>query len=201
MEVRGIDDLRKQISKETCERKITILSCSLFNMLAAVTIGVFYALWSSNASKIQDKYIEISEERGEHADYVLYDVLWAYGPFTDKELAASYKNDLLSDTESEESLLQTGVRWTIIYKFGSYMLFMLALNSFVHAIGTYSLKARSISICCTCPLGCLNIAAIVTIAVFRFNTMGKLASLSLVKSSYDDLYPLTTISSSSFPSD
>ena len=38
---------------------------------------------------------------------------------------------------------------------------------------------------CVGCLACVNLAAIITTAVFRFNTAGKLAALSLTSSKYD----------------
>mmetsp|Transcript_8074 Transcript_8074/g.9289 ORF Transcript_8074/g.9289 Transcript_8074/m.9289 type:complete len:131 (-) Transcript_8074:71-463(-) len=50
--------------------------------------------------------------------------------------------------------------------------------------GAWNLHARMIGLCCACLLGCVNFAALITTAVFRFNSMGQLASLSLAPTYY-----------------
>ena len=52
MEVKGLDDLKKQIENETSERKLTILSCSVLNMLMTLVVGIFFAVWARNTTKI-----------------------------------------------------------------------------------------------------------------------------------------------------
>ena len=66
----------------------------------------------------------------------------------------------------------------IIYKLCGSTFVLMGLAYLITAIGAYSARLRVTGICCLCCLGCLNLAAIITTAVFRFNSMGKLAALS-----------------------
>ena len=69
---------------------------------------------------------------------------------------------------------------------------MIACNAIVQLVGTWNYHARAISTCCASVLSCLNIAAIITTAVFRFNTVGKWAALSKTPSKYDKPFDLSS---------
>ena len=64
-------------------------------------------------------------------------------------------------------------------------MFLVALNAIVNFGGVWSYEARGSGLCCSMCLSCLNIGAIITIGIFRFNTLGKLAALSEGPSKYD----------------
>ena len=78
-----------------------------------------------------------------------------------------------------------GCRWSTIYILCGLTMLLIAVNAVVQLVGTVNYYARAISSCCASCLTCLNIAAIITTAVFRFNTIGKWAALSLTPSKYD----------------
>ena len=63
-------------------------------------------------------------------------------------------------------------------------MFLAAIN-LILVFGAYYMLPRFIGLLCSCCFGCINFAALITTAVFRFNTMGKLAALSLTRSQYD----------------
>ena len=46
------------------------------------------------------------------------------------------------------------------------------------AAGAYNIHCRATALCCSCLLGCLSFATLITVAVFRFNTIGSLTALS-----------------------
>ena len=54
---------------------------------------------------------------------------------------------------------------------------LLAINSCCMLAGTWVLQARLMAGVCGCCCCCLNLAAIITIGVFRFNAWGKLSAL------------------------
>ena len=111
--------------------------------------------------------------------------MFTAGPFAEdnKEQATEYITDII-DKWSEDKIVK-GSRFSIIFAFCGITFIMLAAANLCLTIGTYSLHARMTGICCGCCLGCLNFAALITTAVFRFNTMGKLAAISLTPSQYD----------------
>ena len=61
---------------------------------------------------------------------------------------------------------------------------MIAASYLCLLIGAWSLWARMTGLCCGCLFGCVNLGALITTAVFRFNTWGKLAALSLCPTAY-----------------
>ena len=79
-----------------------------------------------------------------------------------------------------------GCRWSIIYIFSGFTMIIIAANACLQIVGAFVYQARAISSCFVSVLTCLNIAAIVTTGVFRFNTIGRFAALSLTPSKYDD---------------
>ena len=81
--------------------------------------------------------------------------------------------------------MYNGCRWSTIYIFCGITMLLIACNAVLQLLGTWNYHARAVSSCCASLLTCLNIAAIVTTAVFRFNTVGKWAALSLTASKYD----------------
>mmetsp|Transcript_21516 Transcript_21516/g.25225 ORF Transcript_21516/g.25225 Transcript_21516/m.25225 type:complete len:125 (+) Transcript_21516:398-772(+) len=62
---------------------------------------------------------------------------------------------------------------------------MLGVTNLCLSVGAYNLHARMTGLCCACCLGCINFAALITTAVFRFNSMGKLAALSTTETTYE----------------
>lgn len=61
---------------------------------------------------------------------------------------------------------------------------LIAMNMIFAMVGTKLYQFRVLSSCIGSLLCCLSTAAIITTAVFRFNTWGSLAALSLTPSKY-----------------
>ena len=70
-------------------------------------------------------------------------------------------------------------RWTVIFKFLAAVMLLLFLNGIILSIGTYKWNLRAMGMCCNCLLGCVLNAAIIVTGIYRFNTVGTLASMSL----------------------
>ena len=143
---------------------------------------------ANNINSAMTKALE-KEELGFTSDK-WYDLMWFVSAsndnWTDKSLAYEYMNDL--DGIDEDTAMK-GCRWTVLFALNAYSLIIIAVNSAIMAIGAYNFKARALGMSCGICLICLNLACIITTAVFRFNTMGKLASLSLTPSEYDASSP------------
>ena len=63
---------------------------------------------------------------------------------------------------------------------------LLAINSCCMLAGTWIVQARLMAGICNCCCCCLNLAAIITIGVFRFNAWGKLSALCDGPSKYKE---------------
>ncbi len=79
-----------------------------------------------------------------------------------------------------------GCRWSIIYTFAGITTLLIAINGIVMTFGAWNIFARTVSGCCCCLLSCVNLAAMIVTCIFRFNTMGKLAAISLGPTKYND---------------
>mmetsp|Transcript_26546 Transcript_26546/g.35508 ORF Transcript_26546/g.35508 Transcript_26546/m.35508 type:complete len:97 (+) Transcript_26546:312-602(+) len=81
--------------------------------------------------------------------------------------------------------LSKGSRFPVVYKLCFVTFYLLLLANLFMLVGVKSRHMRAIGLCFMSLFGCLNLAAIVTTAVFRFNKMGQLAALSLAPVKYD----------------
>ena len=82
-----------------------------------------------------------------------------------------------------------GSRFTVVYKFCGITFVCYALSFACIVVGAWSLQLRVLGLCGACFMGCVSCAALITTAVFRFNTMGKLASLSTCPTKFDASAP------------
>ena len=89
--------------------------------------------------------------------------------------------------EDENSCWDDGNRWSIVYTLGAITMLLLAVNSVILILGAWSFHMRSLSACCASLCTCLNLGAIVTIGVFRFNTFGKFSALCTGPAKYDGI--------------
>ncbi len=62
---------------------------------------------------------------------------------------------------------------------------LITINGIFMVWGAWNYRARVISGCLCSILGCVDLAAIIVMFVFRFNTVGRLAALSEAASYYD----------------
>lgn len=87
---------------------------------------------------------------------------------------------------SDGGAYTTGSRYMAIYEFCGFTFIGLASSYLCLAAGAINLKWRIVGLGSLCLFSCLNFVAIITTAVFRFNSMGKLAALSTCPTKYDD---------------
>ena len=110
-----------------------------------------------------------------------------YGSNSDR--ASDYIQDITRDCGSDEEgdpCWYTGNNFSAMYTFSAYTMMILAFNSWGMFFGTWSAISRSAAGICVPCCGCLNLACIITTAVFRFNTWGKLSALCDGPSKYKD---------------
>ena len=78
-----------------------------------------------------------------------------------------------------------GCNWSKIYLLNGVTLILIALTNILAIFGVWSFVARAFAGCFSCFLFCPLMCAIITTAVLRFNTWGKLAALNLNPAYYD----------------
>lgn len=95
-----------------------------------------------------------------------------------------------------------GCRWSKLYLLNGITCILIAINCIFAIIGAFVFKCRAVSSCFGSLLCCLTTAAIVTTGVFRFNTYGKLAALSLTPTKYNgEAFVLGKPAEVSYPAD
>ena len=108
--------------------------------------------------------------------------------WTDYDQAKEYLTQLTEDgctLEDDSSCFYAGCRWSVIYNLNGVTMLLIAANTILLTVGVWSFHARALGACCSSALCCLNVACIITTAVFRFNTWGSLAALSTMNVKYD----------------
>lgn len=101
--------------------------------------------------------------------------------------ATSLVEDLKSEcgTDATSSCWTNGNRWTVVYALCGTTMLLLAANSGLMILGAWSLHARGLAACCGSLCCCLNLAAIITTGIFRYNTWGQLSALCLGPTKFD----------------
>ena len=102
----------------------------------------------------------------------------------------SYYADLESECgafsiDTEESCWTNGNRWSVVYALCGLTMLLLAVNSALMILGAWSFHARGLAACCGSLCSCLNLAAIITTGVFRYNTWGSFSALCTGPTKYD----------------
>ena len=184
----SVEAMQASIDHETQCKKCCIAFGSMVHLAFAGAIGIIFALWWSNANQwnaIKNEYCE-----RDSCDAMIYNM----GPliywYSDKfkatnyygdniKTADSYVNDLIDQCglDHQSSCWYEGNRWSIVYALCCSTMLLLAVNSGLMVIGAWSLHARGLAACCGSVCCCLNVAAIVTTGVFRYNTWGLLSAL------------------------
>uniref|UniRef100_A0A7S3I508 Uncharacterized protein n=1 Tax=Favella ehrenbergii TaxID=182087 RepID=A0A7S3I508_9SPIT len=133
-------------------------------------------------------------------DDKFYDTFWfAYDEWSDETEANDLKKDLI-DWDMDK--LKKGSRFSItehiffsvIYAFCGITFLLVATSYLCLAVGAYVMYTRMAGLCCSCCLGCINFAALITAAVFRFNSAGKFAALSKAPSKWEGTDSVALIS-------
>ena len=113
-------------------------------------------------------------------EYETTDDLWS-----DPDEAANLIAEIEEDG-CDRDCIKNGCRWSVVYSLCGVTLILIAVNSALNFIGTWMYAFRALSNCCGLLLCLVNFSAIIVTAVFRFNTLGKLAALSNNPTKYDD---------------
>lgn len=182
-----MDNLRLAVEKETGKRKQIIAGSSICNFIFATTVGSVAIAWFANQNKIQDafedlctgsnlsNFVDCSDEA--------YDYLFVMGPYTNEEKAAEYALELADNCGATCEKIH--IRWSQAYVLSGIVMLLSAFNALIQVLGTWNHTARAASACCSSLLSCTNLATIVLVAIYRWNTVGKLAALSETPTKYD----------------
>lgn len=124
--------------------------------------------------------------------------------WTDSKEAEELTNEILDDCDEYSkkqkdegkfyecfSNNDKGNNWSMVFCFCSMTMMLTAINSVITFFGAHSFYLRSISSCCGFILCWVTTACIITVAVFRFNTLGSLAALSKMGTMFtggDDMF-------------
>ena len=102
------------------------------------------------------------------------------GPFDYSDYSETEVNDMLSDFEDwGKDKREKGSRFTVVFAFCGVILLTMAFWELCLCAGSVVYAARACGLFCICCFNCVLLAAIITTGVFRFNTAGKLAAISL----------------------
>ena len=173
---------------ESSSRKIMYAIHACIWFLFCGVCGGLYLAWWSNSKELDSAICGVPIKKPEKTflchrwDDKYYDNMYMLGPYSNAQLADDYINDL---ENWDQDIVNKGSRFSIVYSLCGFTLALLALSNFCLMCGAWNLYARMCGLCCAFCLGCVNFAALITTGVFRYNTMGKLAALSLVPTKYD----------------
>ena len=97
---------------------------------------------------------------------------------------AKYLQDLIK-TDCDADCMKEGTRWSLIFLFNGLTMALLSFTYLLIAIGSRYFTTRIIGACLNCFLSCVHFATIVTTAIYRFNTKGKLAAICIAPSYFE----------------
>ena len=183
MQVSGMsaETIQASMKHESQCKKLCIAISSAIHLVFAGVVGIIWALWWRNVNELQNAAETVNPDIA----YNVYDAapftLWKLTPvnkqatgWTDYSSASEYGAAIEEECgsyilNSTDSCYLDGNNWSVIYAFCAVTMLLLAVNSGLMIIGAWSFHARGLASCCGSLCCCLNLAAIVTTGVFRFN--------------------------------
>ena len=204
MQVSGqMEVVKTMMDAETPARKLSYMIQGIIWTILFATMGGIYLSYMVNANKWNDTFdVDHCEDSAEAAQFIaqikalggdlsckdlddrVYDLMFWAGPF---DISAQEQADYMSDLKDwDVDKIALGSRFSVVYAFCGITFIMIATANLCISIGAYNLQARMLGGCCGCCFGCINFAALITTAVFRFNTMGSLAALSETPTKYTE---------------
>ena len=109
--------------------------------------------------------------------------------FSDLDSASEYYKEIVDECgayNAGDDCWNQGNRFSKIYAFAGTTMMLLAANSILMLLGAWFVHARLWAGICGCCCCCLNVASIITTAVFRFNSWGKFSTLCDGPSKFDN---------------
>ena len=201
MQVSGqMEVVKTMMEAESPARKLSYMIQGIVWTILFATMGGIYLSYMVNANKWNDLFdLKACEASTQMKAWIalinsdggnvscedfkdrVYDLMFWAGPWDDEDQLNEYGQDL-EDWDAGKVAL--GSRFSVVYAFCGITFIMIATANLCISIGAYNLQARMLGGCCGCCFGCINFAALITTAVFRFNTMGSLAAISKTPTKY-----------------
>ena len=180
----GLERAQVAMDAESKGRKAYLAVQAIIFLAFFATAGSLYALRYRNINHLNKALCDTDLFDGTETPLmclITNDNIYNIGFFLEEKWSDESKaEEYLKDLDSyDQGRLKYGCKWSMVFGFAGINFLLLAFNAVTLTCGVWGFKARILGFCCSCLLGCVNVAAIVTTAVFRFNTIGKLAALSL----------------------
>lgn len=176
MQVQGATGYEKVMLRESKQVKMGILIGAGVGAVACAVIGGFWAAGMTNVAKTDN---HICDEFGKEVYCEYYQSYYDFGFFfsgkewTDPTLAETMMEELVEECPDLVfpeifDCLGGGSKWSVIWSFNSITVLGLGVTNLLIMWGAYNFTARALGSCCFCLLSCVNLAAIITTAVYRF---------------------------------
>lgn len=106
----------------------------------------------------------------------LYDWQWKQGNYTDKTAATEFKR-LLANCDAECSSI--GNRWHWVYSLSGFANLGLCIQAVLLTSGVFFFPTRCVGMCFQTFCSLFYFSVLIVTTIFRFNTQGQFASISL----------------------
>ena len=183
MQVNGAEAFKMAFEAETKARRCQVMLFGIIGCAITCFIAGVYLSYSRNVVQFTDALCNDTASWDCDGE-APYDYNYLSGPFTDNSAALDYMQDLDDQCGSDDDYCFS-CKWSVVYALNGWLMILMAVNSFIIAAAHWNFHARALTACCGCLLSCVNFAAVITTAVFRFNTQGKLAALSEFPTKYE----------------
>ena len=150
--------------------------------IITIIIGLFYLMKIIQVNSLNDGYHLNCATNNSCKSGNYYDQHYLDGPFTDSMLSAKLIADIEKSCDTE--CMQDGIKWSTVYNMNAIVMLVITLQVFIMTIGICNMEARVFSCCCQFCFFVANLATIIVTAVYKFNTKGELASISLAGTKY-----------------
>lgn len=199
----------KAIKHESSFLKFNKL-CSAFITLSVAVIACSLMLTShSRAADVTDHCLEILPSSEANTAYcgnsTFYD--WAFLTKVNQKNFSAYFSDetefkqtthmlnlcIIDPVDSDPNCLLRGTRWSYVFPLFGWTMLLFVFQGILLTVGVWYFPTRVIALTLQPFLWCLNLGVVVTTAVFRFNSMGRLASISLSPVHYEVVDGVATL--------
>ena len=171
------------VKTESLFLKLSKLISALVVAITAIVCMSYFVVGHKNVNALQSNCTSLLAENLQVycTNSTLYDFNFQDGPFTDDE-EAKHLQFLLGNCDAKCQTI--GTRWSYVYILGTQAWAFYMFQSILLALGVWMYPFRIMAIFLQ-PWFCINnLAASIVIAIFRFNTIGQLAALSLAPAEY-----------------
>ena len=183
----NLDSVGLAIKTESIFLKIfKLLSALLLGVASVVCMSYFY-IGHAKVIKMQDNCDSLiaPEQQVYCTNSTFYDFYFEVGPFPEDNPDVTELNRLLQGCDAECKTI--GTRWSYVYTIGAVSMTAFSVQSLVLMLGVWISHLRVLAIFLQ-PILCLyNLGVVLTISVFRYNTIGKLAAYSMAPSKFESV--------------